>query len=185
METGGELAKIRDENNDYSAPVYAGGGGVGFLERTIVYFWVDTLWLNNQWSVSLGYLFQTERNCVDTVKKSLCRRFWARDIIQNLTPIKNSTEKSTEIWLHLMFYTCDYKFLIFPYFSSAGNCGSWKETETFVRKLKPEANALASSKMLLTALVNELVLRTDNERFKFLEPLWISCSPGPGCIKPS
>ena len=27
METGGELAKIRDENNDYSAPVYAGGGG--------------------------------------------------------------------------------------------------------------------------------------------------------------
>lgn len=25
METGGELAKIRDENNDYSAPVYAGG----------------------------------------------------------------------------------------------------------------------------------------------------------------
>ena len=45
METGGELAKIRDENNDYSAPVYAGegGGGVGFLERTIVYFWVDTL----------------------------------------------------------------------------------------------------------------------------------------------
>ena len=28
METGGELAKIRDENNDYSAPVYAGGGGV-------------------------------------------------------------------------------------------------------------------------------------------------------------
>ena len=43
METGGELAKIRDENNDFSAPVYAGGGGVGFLERTIVYFWVDTL----------------------------------------------------------------------------------------------------------------------------------------------
>ena len=49
METGGELAKIRDENNDYSAPVYAGGGGGGgcwllwFLERTIVYFWVDTL----------------------------------------------------------------------------------------------------------------------------------------------
>ena len=44
METGGELAKIRDENNDYSAPGYAGGGGgVGFLERTIVYFWVDTL----------------------------------------------------------------------------------------------------------------------------------------------
>ena len=42
METGGELAKIRDENNDYSAPVYA-GGGVGFLERTIVYFWVDRL----------------------------------------------------------------------------------------------------------------------------------------------
>ena len=109
----------------------------------------------------------------------------SRQIIQNLRPIKNSTEKSTEIWLHLMFYTCDYKFLIFPYFSSAGNCGSWKETETFVRKLKPEANALASSKMLLTALVNELVLPTDNERFKFLEPLWISCSPAPGCIKPS
>ena len=90
METGGELAKIRDENNDYSAPVYAGGGGI----------------------------------CVDTVKKSLCRRLWARDIIQNLRPIKNNTEKSTEIWLHLMFYTCDYKFLIFPYFSSAGNCGT-------------------------------------------------------------
>lgn len=31
METGGELAKIRDENNDYSAPVYAGGGGRGVL----------------------------------------------------------------------------------------------------------------------------------------------------------
>ena len=62
--------------------------------------------------------------CVDTVKKSLCRRLWARDIIQNLRPIKNNTEKSTEIWLHLMFYTCDYKFLIFPYFSSAGNCGT-------------------------------------------------------------
>lgn len=160
-----------------------GGGGVLRAHNRLFLGW--HMWLNNQWSVSLGYLFQTERNCVDTVKKSLCRRFWARDIIQNLRPIKNSTEKSTEIWLHLMFYTCDYKFLIFPYFSSAGNCGSWKETETFVRKLKPEANALASSKMLLTALVNELVLPTDNERFKFLEPLWISCSPAPGCIKPS
>ena len=31
METGGELAKIRDENNDYSAPVYAGGWGAGGL----------------------------------------------------------------------------------------------------------------------------------------------------------
>ena len=118
-------------------------------------------------------------------KKSLCRRFWARYIIQNLRRIKNSTGKRTKIWLYLMFYTCDYKFLIFPYFLSAGNCGTWRETETFVRKLKSEVNALASSKMLLTALVNELVLRTDNERFKFLEPLWISCSPGPGCIKPS
>lgn len=33
METGGELAKIRDENNDYSAPVYAGGWGAGGLKN--------------------------------------------------------------------------------------------------------------------------------------------------------
>ena len=33
METGGELAKIRDENNDYSAPVYAGGRGGGGVLR--------------------------------------------------------------------------------------------------------------------------------------------------------
>lgn len=33
METGGELAKIRDENNDYSAPVYAGEGGGGGVLR--------------------------------------------------------------------------------------------------------------------------------------------------------
>ena len=58
-------------------------------------------------------------------KKPLCRRLWARwEIMQTLTPIANSTKnRCTEIWLYLIFYTCDLQF------SCVGNCGTWRETE--------------------------------------------------------